>query len=89
MRGVESLIRSEDMDPVTWSNGPGDRYAAHAHSYDKVLYCATGSITFAVGDPAREFELLAGDGLVLPAGTTHSAVVGQRGCTCVEGHRPQ
>ena len=85
---VEGLLRSDGMSPSAWSNRPGDRYAEHAHGYEKVLYCSAGSITFELGDPSRQVELLPGDRLVLPPGTTHSAFVGPRGCTCVEGHRP-
>lgn len=84
---AQRVLSGGGMDPVTWSNGPGERYAVHAHAYEKVLYCAAGSITFAVDGPSSEFELRPGDGLVLPAGTTHSAVVGPQGCTCVEGYR--
>jgi quercetin dioxygenase-like cupin family protein len=66
-----------------WSNGPGDRYAEHAHSYEKVLYCAEGSITFTL--PDRDIRLAPGDRLVLPPGTVHGAIVGPEGCTCIEG----
>lgn len=74
-------------EPQAWSNGPGDRYAAHEHAYTKLLACAEGSITFLVGDDGVAIELEAGDGFILPPGTRHAAVVGPRGCTCVEGHR--
>ena len=39
-----------------WSNGPGDRYAAHDHGYDKVIVVERGSIRFglpATGDVDR------------------------------------
>ena len=75
------------VEPSAWSNGPGDRYAAHEHPYDKLLVCAEGSITFLVGAEATPVELGAGDGFILPAGTRHAAVVGAAGCTCLEGHR--
>ena len=32
----ERLI-GEGLDPGAWSNGPGDRYPAHDHEYDKVI----------------------------------------------------
>lgn len=81
-------LRAAGVTPIEWSNGPGDRYAAHEHATTKLLICATGSITFFVGDAGTPVELRAGDGFVLPAGTRHAAVVGPAGCTCVEGHRP-
>lgn len=76
------------VEPFGWSNGPGDRYVAHAHGTTKLLICAAGSITFHVGDDAMPVELRAGSGMVLPAGTRHSAVVGPDGCCCLEGRRP-
>ena len=81
-------LRAEATGCYSWSNEPGDRYAAHSHSYEKVLYCVDGSIMFnleAQGD--KRIELKAGDRMVLPVGTVHSAVVGPAGCTCIEGKR--
>lgn len=88
--GVDAARRRLDalgVDPVAWSNGPGDRYAAHEHATTKLLVCAAGSITFLVGAAEEQVELRAGDGFELPAGTRHAAVVGPEGCTCLEGHR--
>lgn len=85
---AEARLRALGVEPWAWSNGPGDRYAAHEHATTKLLVCAEGSITFHVGPDAEPVELVAGDGFVLPAGTRHAAVVGPSGCTCLEGHRP-
>ncbi len=82
-----SRLRAEATGCYSWSNGPGDRYAAHAHGYEKVLYCVEGAITFVLEDRGERLELNAGDRMVLPAGTRHSAVVGPSGCTCIEGRR--
>ena len=79
-------LRAAGVEPYAWSNGPGDRYAAHEHRTTKLLICAEGSITFLVGPDEAPVELASGDGLVLPAGVAHSAVVGPMGCTCLEGH---
>jgi quercetin dioxygenase-like cupin family protein len=84
---VARRLRREGVEPYAWSNGPGDRYASHAHGYTKLLMCASGSITFLVGPDAVPLELRPGDGFVLPVGTRHAAVVGPAGCTCLEGHR--
>jgi quercetin dioxygenase-like cupin family protein len=76
-------LRQEAEGCYSWSNGPGDRYAPHSHSYEKVLYCVAGSITFTLSD--REIKLGPGDRMVLPPGTVHGALVGVDGCTCIEG----
>jgi quercetin dioxygenase-like cupin family protein len=81
---IEARVRAEARDVYGWSNGPGDRYAEHAHPYAKLLYCTRGTIDFALAD-GRMVRLRAGDRLVLPAGTRHAAVVGPDGCACVEG----
>lgn len=84
---VAAHLRAEGVDPSSWSNAPGDRYAAHSHDYTKLLMCAAGSITFLIGDAEEGVELLPGEGFVLPPGTRHAANVGPEGCTCLEGHR--
>lgn len=83
---AEERLRAAGVEPVRWSNGPGDRYAEHEHGTTKLLICAEGSITFLVGPRGEPVELRAGDGIRLPAGTRHAAVVGPDGCTCLEGH---
>jgi len=80
-------LKTEAGGCYSWSNGPGDRYAAHTHNFEKVLYCVDGSITFVLENEGRKLELKPGDRMELPAGTVHSAVVGSNGCTCIEGHR--
>jgi uncharacterized protein YjlB len=81
-------LRSEGLAPGSWSNGPGDRYAAHEHGYDKVLVCASGSIRFGLPEDGRSVQLAVGDRLDLPAGTAHDAIVGGDGVTCLEAHLP-
>jgi quercetin dioxygenase-like cupin family protein len=80
-------LRGEASGCYSWSNGPGDRYSPHSHTYEKVLYCVDGSISFVLELEGRRLDLKAGDRMVLPAGTVHSAVVGPAGCTCIEGKR--
>ena len=88
--GGATLLRErlvgEGLDPGAWSNGPGDRYAAHDHAYDKVIVVTSGSITFGLDDgPA---ELATGDRLELPADTSHDADVGPDGVVSLEAHLP-
>jgi hypothetical protein len=77
---------AQGLTPSSWSNGPGDRYAAHQHAYDKVLVAAQGSITFHLVDSGADVHLEQGERLDLPAGTAHAATVGARGVTCLEAH---
>jgi quercetin dioxygenase-like cupin family protein len=87
LEDLMTLLRAEAGGCYSWSNGPGDRYAPHSHNYEKVLYCVDGSITFLLEAEGRQLDLKAGDRMVLPSGTVHSAVVGPAGCTCIEGRR--
>lgn len=84
---LERLLRA-GWRASPWSNGPGDRYGAHAHDYDKVLVVSRGSIRFGLPGTGTVVELAEGDRLDLPAGTSHDAVVGAEGVTCLEGHAP-
>ncbi len=79
---LESRIQREGLAARWWSNGPGERYGWHEHSYHKVLYCHTGSIVFHTRE--SDFELRPGDRLDVPPGTPHAATVGPHGVECVE-----
>jgi mannose-6-phosphate isomerase-like protein (cupin superfamily) len=83
-------MQQQGLSPYTWSNGPGDTYAVHSHSYEKVLYCVRGSIRFVLPDhpeASRNIDLTPGDCMILPTGTRHSALVGPHGVTCLEATR--
>jgi quercetin dioxygenase-like cupin family protein len=81
---IEAALRREARDVYGWSNAPGDTYGEHEHDYTKLLYCTRGSIDFILADSER-VAMSPGDRLVLPPRTRHSARVGPKGCTCVEG----
>jgi quercetin dioxygenase-like cupin family protein len=85
---VADRLRAEGLAPSPWSNGPGDRYAAHEHEYDKVIVVERGSIRFGLVDEGGAVDLGEGDRLELPAGTNHDAIVGAGGVTCLEAHLP-
>ena len=84
---LRSILADEDLHPYMWSNGPGDVYGAHDHSYHKVIYVVRGSITFSLPDAGDTVTLNSGDRLELPAGVRHDAVVGPEGVACLEAHR--
>jgi uncharacterized protein YjlB len=81
-------FRAEGLHPGAWSNGPGERYGAHGHGYDKVIVVDRGSIRFGLPDAGEAIELVTGDRLELPAGTSHDAIVGPGGVSCLEAHLP-
>ncbi len=85
---VAARLRAGGLDPSPWSNGPGDRYGAHEHGYDKVIAVASGSITFGLPASGSSVHLVIGDRLELPAGARHDALVGPSGVTCLEAHLP-
>jgi quercetin dioxygenase-like cupin family protein len=80
------VLKAEGLSAYRWSNGPGDRYAVHDHTYNKVIYVVRGSITFGLPGIGETLHLQMGDRLDLPAGTSHDAVVGPQGVTCLEAH---
>jgi mannose-6-phosphate isomerase-like protein (cupin superfamily) len=80
------LCAEERLSPYSWSNGPHDTYSAHSHSYAKVIYIVSGSITFGLPELGQQLTLNAGDRLDLPANTVHDAVVGAQGVVCLEAH---
>jgi uncharacterized protein YjlB len=92
---LRTRMQREGLNPYIWSNGPHDYYAAHTHSYEKVLYCVRGSIRFIIhhqrslADSETEdyLDLNPGDCMILPAGVRHSARVGSDGVACLEGAR--
>jgi quercetin dioxygenase-like cupin family protein len=81
-------LQAEGLDPGAWSNGPGERYAPHAHAYDKVIVVASGSIDFDLPARGERIGLATGDRLELPAGVEHDATVGPEGVACFEAHLP-
>jgi hypothetical protein len=83
---LEARLAGQGLAPSSWSNAPGDTYAAHRHGYDKVLVAVHGSITFHLVDAGTDVHLAHGERLDLPAGTAHAATVGPAGVTCLEAH---
>ncbi|GCE04976.1 cupin domain-containing protein [Dictyobacter aurantiacus] len=90
---IRAKMQQQGLRPYSWSNGPGDVYSPHTHSYEKVLYCIRGSIRFILPDQldaagnAVYVDLEPGDCMVLPAGVRHSALVSDKGVTCMEAAR--
>jgi len=86
---IMEKMRQEGLEPYAWSNGPLVTYAAHEHPYHKVLYVTDGSIVFTLHGPVpKALPLKTGDRMDLPPNTSHSAVVGPSGVTCLEAQKP-
>jgi uncharacterized protein YjlB len=84
---LQQLMADEGLSPYSWSNGPFDVYAAHSHSYNKVIYVVQGSITFGLPELGKQLTLKVGDRLDLPAEVVHDAHVGAQGVVCLEAHK--
>lgn len=82
---ARAAFAEEGLQPHSWSNEAGYRYAEHEHPYHKVLFCVRGSIIFHT--PDGDQELRPGDRLDLAPGTRHGATVGPEGVTCMEAPR--
>jgi quercetin dioxygenase-like cupin family protein len=79
---IVNKLRSAYLSPTAWGNAPGYRYGSHSHTYEKILYCVSGSITFHTEE--GDVLLSPGDRLELQKGVNHSATVGPQGVRCVE-----
>src|SRR4051794_6651157 len=84
---ILSMLKRESLSAYEWSNGPGEFYTEHSHSYAKVIYVVRGSITFHLRPTGTDLTLSEGDRLDLPPGVSHSATMGPEGVTCLEAHR--
>lgn len=84
---LRQILAQEELSAYRWGNAPGDTYAAHRHSYHKVIYVVSGSIEFGLPEIGSRIHLQPGDRLELPAGVLHNALVGPQGVRCLEAHR--
>jgi len=78
-------LESEGYDVWAWTDQPGADYQPHTHDHDESLWVVAGEITF--GAAGREFRLVAGDRLMLPKGTLHTARAGAAGATYLIGEK--
>jgi quercetin dioxygenase-like cupin family protein len=83
--GLRRELEAEGFHVWGWTDSPGAHYEPHTHDQDESLWIVAGEITF--GAKGRELHLGAGDRLMLPAGTVHSAHAGPDGATYLVGER--
>jgi quercetin dioxygenase-like cupin family protein len=74
----ERTLRDAGLQPGRWSAGPRAVFGRHRHPRPKRLFVVEGSISF------DGLPLAAGEGIRIPAGVEHSALVGDAGVRCVE-----
>jgi quercetin dioxygenase-like cupin family protein len=78
-------LEAEGFSVWSWTDPPGADYQPHSHDHDESLWIVAGEIVF--GAHGDEFRLLAGDRLMLPKGTVHTARAGSAGATYLIGER--
>ncbi len=82
---LEARLSRDGFAVHEWTDAPGADYPPHSHPHDESLWVVEGEIVFSA--EGREFPLRAGDRLMLPAGTRHSARVGGAGARYLIGQR--
>jgi len=86
---TEDILREQLTDDgfevFRWRDEVGTEYQPHSHDHDESLWVVEGELTFGAG--GREFHLRAGDRLMLPKGTIHTARAGADGVTYLIGER--
>jgi len=82
---LRARLAEEGFDSFEWRDGPGAAYSPHAHDHDESLWVIEGEIVFGVD--GRDYRLGAGDRLMLPAGTIHTARAGHAGARYLIGER--
>jgi quercetin dioxygenase-like cupin family protein len=78
-------LTQEGFEVFRWRDEAGTDYQPHSHDHDESLWVIEGEMTF--GAAGREFHLSAGDRLMLPKGTIHTARAGSSGVTYLIGER--
>jgi quercetin dioxygenase-like cupin family protein len=84
---MHQKLVAEGMEPVRWESAAFESFAAHAHSFDKVLYVVSGELILGLPQEGGQVRLRPGDRLELAAYTIHDAIAGPFGVVCLEGHR--
>ncbi len=82
---LKAQLEAEGFSVWQWSDAPGATYTPHSHDHDESIWIVAGEIRF--GALGRELHLVAGDRLMLPQGTVHTARAGASGATYLIGER--
>ena len=68
---LENELKEEGFSSYEWSDSPGAYYSSHCHEYDECICVISGQMTFIVNN--KEYELMPGKKLYLPAFTVHES----------------
>ena len=82
---LRQRLQADGFETFSWRDPPNADYTAHSHDHDESLWVVEGEITFGVA--GKEYRLGAGDRLILPSGTIHTARAGSRGALYLIGER--
>ncbi|MGH7785516.1 MAG: cupin domain-containing protein [Candidatus Binatia bacterium] len=82
---LSGQLEAEGFEVLRWSDAAGADYQPHSHDHDESLWVLDGEITFGAG--GQTLRLAAGDRLMLPRGTVHTAQAGAAGATYLIGQK--
>lgn len=82
---LRANLEAEGYSVLAWSDAAAATYAPHHHDHDESLWIVRGAMTFGIA--GESYQLGAGDRLLLPRGTVHSAVAGAAGAAYLVGQR--
>ena len=78
-------LEREGFNHLRWEDRPNTNYHDHTHMEETAHIILLGELTLTMGGKTETF--CAGDRCDVPAGTVHSAKVGERGCRYLIGER--
>lgn len=82
---LRASLEAEGYEVFSWSDSPAANYEPHSHPHDESIWLFRGEMTFAVGGQGH--LLRAGDRLMLPRDTVHTAIAGGEGASYLVGQR--
>jgi len=82
---LRQRLEADGFDVLRWRDDAGADYQPHAHDHDESLWVIQGEITFGIG--GDRYTLRAGDRLMLPKGTVHTAYTGADSCLYFIGQK--
>jgi quercetin dioxygenase-like cupin family protein len=82
---LRKQLEADGFDVISWHDPPGADYTPHTHDHDESMWVVSGEITFGIA--GTSYRLQAGDRLMLPGGTVHTAHAGRDGAVYLIGQR--